>query len=144
MSPYTPNRRSPSQSPEGHEIVPVHPSHRGSTYQRKPKKKKKKKRAVSAKPKEEYDAYYLAPVDPNSPNFKHRFIEDDELKYNAGGKQGAQNYEIAAYGGAEGSQEGMDDMEQAPEEGSASGGKFGGAGGTSPREQEDVQSQQTA
>jgi hypothetical protein len=94
----------------------VHPSHRGSTYQRKPKKKKKKKRPVSAKPQEEYDAYYLAPVDPNSPNFKHHFIEDDELNMNAGGRANAQGYEIAPYDGVSGSREGMDDIVQAPQD----------------------------
>jgi hypothetical protein len=39
---YTPRRTSRSNSPEGVKIVDVHPSHRGTTYTRKPKKKKKK------------------------------------------------------------------------------------------------------
>jgi hypothetical protein len=55
-------------------------------------------------------------VDPNSPNFKHHFVEDDELKMNAGGKAGAMGYTIADYEGNEGSQAGMDDMEQGPED----------------------------
>lgn len=46
--------RSPSpESLEGHEIVPIHPSHKGSTYQRRPKKKKKKIKKVIAPEEEE-------------------------------------------------------------------------------------------
>ena len=91
----------------------MHPSHRGSTYQRKPKKKKKKKRPTSAKAQENYDAYYLAPIDPNSPNYRQQFVDDDELNMNAGGKGQAGTFEIAEYDGAPGSQEGMEDMDQA-------------------------------
>jgi hypothetical protein len=110
-------------------MVAVHPSHKGSTYQRKPKKKKKKKKAESEVLQDDVERYYLAPVNPNSPEFKNRFIEDDEVRMNMGGKGATPGYQTAGYGGAEASNEGMDDMEQAPiDEGSSSGGRFGEAG----------------
>jgi hypothetical protein len=92
--------------------VQVHPSHKGSTYQRKPKKKKKKKRAVSDLHQDEVEQhYYLAPVNPNSPGFKNRFIEDDEVKINMGGGAATPVYQTAGYGGADPSNEGIDDIE---------------------------------
>jgi hypothetical protein len=95
-------------------MVTVHPSHKGSTYVRKPKKKKKKKRPVSAKPQEHYDAYYLAPADPNA--IRPAFIEEDELNYNAGGKAAAIDYEAASFEQQPEEAAGMEDMEQAPPE----------------------------
>ena len=89
----------------------VHPSHRGSTYQRKPKKKKKKKRAAAARQEENYDAYYLAPVN-NSPNYSPGFIEDDEARINDGGLAHEGEEEIAFQEAKEASSPGLIDAEQ--------------------------------
>ena len=66
---YSPKRNDSPESIQGHEIVPIHPSHKGSTYQRRPKKKKKKvvkKESVVSDggptPTPDYEHYFLAPI----------------------------------------------------------------------------------
>ena len=53
-------------------------------------------------------------MDKNSPGYKQRFIDDDELKMNMGGKgaMAGGGYYVAGYDGADGSREGMEDNSQ--------------------------------
>jgi hypothetical protein len=68
----------------------VHPSHRGTTYTRKPKKKKKKiKRAQTAR--DEHDAFFLAPAEPvvNGPQFD----EEQVISQDGGAANSIEEYD---------------------------------------------------
>ena len=106
---YTPRRGSRSNSPEGVKIVDVHPSHRGTTYTRKPKKKKKKmKRAETARTMER-DAFFLAPTQ-EAPAFT--YVETPPQS-NDGGRANSAEDNAGDFDGID-SKEGMDDPEPVP------------------------------